>query len=166
MTNAKHLCALSAAVLLTMGGCSQSDDAAPSGGSAVLPSDASPAMQPPSKSGGQPAADTAIAERAKAFMSELNQQQGQVETIAQNAKSLTDEKLNSLIDMLNEKLGAAKATLSELKSAPEGMVKDLEKEFEGLMAEVKNLYQQALDRLSELQKSGTLPGGLKIPGGG
>jgi hypothetical protein len=133
---------LATAVLLA--GCGGEEQPATQPAAGVLPADIGSQI-------GDAVNETASA-MAKEYASELDKQQSQVDSLKASARTLADDKLNELINAIEAKLDTARGKLDEIKTAEGGSAQALGNELSGLMSELQTLYQQALDRVAELQK--------------
>lgn len=82
---------------------------------------------------------------------QLQQYQGQVDTLKASAKQYTDQKLNALMANLEQELKDASAKLDELESAGQDRAKALQGELQEILKEVGDLITQARGRVVELQ---------------
>ncbi|MHC4589263.1 MAG: hypothetical protein ACYTAQ_07965, partial [Planctomycetota bacterium] len=135
---------LSAAMLLAAAGCGEKEPAPPATGSGVLPTDIGSKV-------GEAINETASA-MAKNYAGELDKQESQIDSLKTSARTLADDRLNELIGAIEAKLDAARGKLDEIKTADQGSAQALGSELQSLMGELQTLYQQALDRVGELQK--------------
>jgi hypothetical protein len=139
----KSALVLSAAMLLA--GCGgEEEPAPPSAGGGVLPADIGSNI-------GDAVNETASA-LAKEYATELDKQESQIDSLKASARTLADDKLNELINAIEAKLDTARGKLDEIKTADGGSAQALGNELSGLISELQTLYQEALDRVGELQK--------------
>jgi PBP1b-binding outer membrane lipoprotein LpoB len=114
--------------------------------------------------GAKEKAQEALSDLKDEYTEQLQAHQSKIDALKATAKAFSDEKLDGLLESLDGKLAAAREKIGEMTSADEGAVEAMKTEMKDLMGEISKLYEQAMDRVKELQGS-NMPEMPKVPGG-
>ncbi|MHC4415945.1 MAG: hypothetical protein ACYS0G_11735 [Planctomycetota bacterium] len=85
------------------------------------------------------------------YATQLEQQEANIETLRLTARTLQDRDLNRLLEKIDDKHVAARGVLEDIQNATVGNARAAESEMDSLMSEVDQLYDQAMDRVAQLQ---------------